>query len=389
MARWSTAGGIVCLLVALLASAMAADRSASPADPSAVLGGDSEGFLRALEPRAFRFPADHAAHPGYRVEWWYFTGNLVDASDRPFGFQLTFFRFALAPGPAAADSAWADKNVWMAHFAVSDIAGGRFHALERFARQGPGLAGARAPFEVWLEDWSAVASGAQAFPLRLRAAGQGLTLDLELEQGKPIVLQGEGGLSRKSAAPGNASYYYSLTRMPARGRVTLGGEVHEVTGDAWLDREWSTSALGADQVGWDWFALQLADGRELMFYRLRQAGGVSDPASAGVLVAADGSTVRLAAGDVQLETLDGWRSPDGVAEYPARQRLRVPRHAIDLEIRPRLADQEWRGRFRYWEGAVSVHEAGEPHTALGHGYLEMTGYAPTASQAVRQAVPRR
>lgn len=344
-------------------------------DLSGVLGGSSTGFARATGPRAFEFPADHAAHPDYRVEWWYFTGNVDSDAGRPFGFQLTFFRFALEAGTSVGDSAWASPQVWMGHFAVSDIAGERFHHFERFSRQGPGLAGAQAPFDVWLEDWSARAVGGEAFPLELNATAADVRLHLRLQAGKPLVLQGEQGLSRKSAEPGNASYYYSRTRMPARGSIEIDGERHAVAGSAWLDREWSTSALADQQVGWDWFSLQFDDGRDLMFYRLRLRDGGSDPASAGVLVAVDGASTPLAAADVTLDVLEWWTAADGAARYPARFRLRVSRLGLDIDVVPRLAAQEFGGRFRYWEGAVATSGSAAGKAVTGRGYLEMTGYA--------------
>ncbi len=364
-------------LLAVLALAAGAVRGqdATGGDLAALLDDAPSGFERALAPREFRFPEDHAAHPGFRTEWWYFTGNLATDGGRAFGFQLTFFRFALAPRAPRQDSAWATPQLWMAHFAVSDIDAGRYHFFERFSREGPGLAGARAPFAVWLDDWSARAAGPTAFPVDLEATAEGIALRLRLAAGKPLVLQGEQGLSRKSEQPGNASYYYSLTRMPARGVIEIAGERHAVGGTAWLDREWSSGALGEQQVGWDWFALQLDDGRDLMFYRLRRRDGSSDPASAGVLVAADGTSTPLGADDVVLDVLEWWTAPDGAARYPARVRLRVPARGIELEVTPRLADQEFRGRFRYYEGAVSALGSAGDETLTALGYLEMTGYA--------------
>src|SRR5204863_2426117 len=245
------------------------------------LADDRAGFTRALAPRALSFPSDHGPHPEFRTEWWYYTGNLRTAAGRHFGFQLTFFRIALAPGAVVRASAWATRQLYFAHFAVSDVAGARFHAFRRGSREALGLAGASAsPFRVWIEDWSAEGDGSSA---RLRASGGDVALDLELSAAKPIVAQGDRGLSRKGPEPGNASFYYSLTRMPARGIVRLGREILEVSGEAWMDREWSTSALAPGVQGWDWFALQLDDGRELMFYLLRRRDGGVDPFSAGTL----------------------------------------------------------------------------------------------------------
>jgi predicted secreted hydrolase len=380
-------------------------------------GNEGEGFARALAPRAFSFPADHGPHPEFRTEWWYWTGNLSTAEGRRFGFQLTFFRNAVAPQPPARASAWAARDVYLAHFTLTDVAGRRFHSCERVRRGALGLAGARAlPFRVWLDDWQAAgpAAGDEATPMRLTAAagpddpahaaspaspaspaniaGE-IAIDLSLDRGKPPVLQGDRGLSRKGAGPGQASYYYSLTRMPARGRVRTREGDFAVSGLAWMDREWSTSSLGPGQVGWDWFSLQLdgperspggqgdrADrgdrvGRELMFYRLRLAGGGSDPVSRGVLVEPDGRTRPLALADVRIETLARWTSPASGARYPSRWRLRVPAAGLDLAVRPLLAGQELNTSFRYWEGAVEVSGRAGGRPATGHGYVELTGYA--------------
>jgi len=245
-------------------------------------GGDLSGFARALEPREFAFPADHGPHPDFRNEWWYLTGNLETATGRRFGYQVTFFRIALAPEDPAAQprrSGWATRQVWMAHVALSDAANRRHREHERFARGAAGLAGAQAsPFRVWLEDWQLQARGEGkdgVWELQIETANFGLELALDPE--KPIVLQGDAGLSRKSAEPGNASFYYSIPRLTTAGNIRVGNEELAVTGLSWLDREWSTSALTAQQSGWDWFALQLDDGRDLMYYQMRRTDGRSTP----------------------------------------------------------------------------------------------------------------
>jgi predicted secreted hydrolase len=337
------------------------------------LAEERAGFTRALTPRPFSFSSDHGPHPDFRTEWWYYTGNLRTAAGRHVGFQLTFFRIALAPGAVVRASAWATRQLYFAHFAVTDTAGGRFHAVTRSSREALGLAGASAsPFRVWIEDWSAEGDGSSA---RLRASDGAVALDLDLSAAKPVVAQGDRGLSRKGSEPGNASFYYSFTRMPARGVVRLGRETLEVSGEAWMDREWSTSALGSGVEGWDWFALQLDDGRELMFYLLRRRDGAVDPFSAGTLIAADGTTRALEAGDVRVETLAHWTSPRSGVRYPARWRLSVPSAALRLELEPRLADQELIVGTRYWEGAVAVAGSAGDRPIAGQGYVELVGYA--------------
>ncbi|HBA88494.1 MAG TPA: carotenoid 1,2-hydratase [Geobacter sp.] len=340
-----------------------------------VLGGTpAEGFLRANAPRRFIFPEDHGPHPGFRNEWWYFTGNLQGADGRRFGYQLTFFRAALTPHPAPRTSAWGSNEIFMAHLAVTDVAGKRFRYAERFSRVAPGLAWAGGrPLSIYLENWRAQETSEGPFGMRLSAADAEMALDLNLVPVKGVVLNGEGGLSRKSAAPGNASYYYSMPRLASSGSIRIGGESFRVTGLSWLDREWSTSALEKGQQGWDWFALQLEDGRDVMFYRLRRVDGSSDPFSAGTLVAADGTTRELKREEVELKVTGWWTSPTSGARYPSSWRMRIPAQRIDLEIVPRLADQELNTGFRYWEGAVAVRGLGG--APGGSGYLEMTGYA--------------
>jgi predicted secreted hydrolase len=379
--------GVSVVLVGLAAGAAYVTRDASlPSLKPPVLkvaealGGKAhtEGYARAFEPRELHFPEDHGPHPGFRTEWWYWTGNLSTADGRDFGYQLTLFRSALAPEDKgqARTSAWGTRQVYMGHLALSDIGGGRFHATERFSRGALGLAGARTePFRVWLEDWSAEAMGNTALPMRLTARGEDVSLSLVLEEGKPPVLQGDRGLSQKGAEPGNASYYYSLTRMPTRGQVTVDGRAYEVTGQSWMDREWSTSALGEEQVGWDWFSLQLSDGGELMYYQLRRRDGTVDPFSAGTLVPAHGEPVRLSREDMRVEVLDTWTSPDSGATYPARWKLSVPSHDLSLELTPALANQELPVSVRYWEGSVRLSGTHEGQPVRGRGYVELTGYA--------------
>jgi len=360
------------------------DQAASVVVAEALAGDATTGYARATEARAFRFPADHGPHAAYRTEWWYFAGNVVTPEARHFGYQLTFFRVALAPDAAERASRWGASQMYMAHFTVTDTAGGRFHPRQRLARGAAGLAGAQtSPFRVWLDDWSVAGAGADGFPMRLRAAEDGIAIDLVLDAGKPVVLQGDDGLSRKGPEEGNASYYYSLTRMPTRGTVELDGRSYAVEGASWMDREWSTSGLG-DKVGWDWFALQLGDGRELMFYRLRRADGSTDAFSGGTLVAADGTARMLRAGDVAVEVLGTWVSPAGT-RYPARWRLDVPTAGLRLDVTPRLADQELSGLVRYWEGAVRVEGRNGETSVSGHGYVELVGYANAARPRHRGA----
>jgi len=335
---------------------------------------DASGYLRAELPREFSFPADHGPHEGFRTEWWYFTGNLADRAGRRFGYQLTFFRSALTSRPAARESKLGADHAWMAHFALGDVEAGRFHSFERFSREAPGLAGAsNAPPSAFLRDWrmDVDASGAE---FALRARESGIAIELRLAPSKPVVLHGEQGLSRKSAEAGNASYYYSLTRMPGAGTIEIDGERFEVEGDSWMDREWMSSALASSQVGWDWFALQLDDGSELMWYSLRQRDGSLDRFSAGSFVDAQGARRALLLADVELQSARSWTSPRSQTRYPAGWTLSVAALDLELRIEPLLADQELDVSLRYWEGAVEVRGSRAGREVRGRGFVELVGY---------------
>jgi predicted secreted hydrolase len=367
---------IACLLIVLLAAC-------SPAPPGpAQTGADTSlseqmattpdpGFARAYLPREFHFPRDHGAHPDFATEWWYFTGNLETDRGRRFGYQLTLFRVGLTPGPASTDSAWRANQLYMGHLAISDVETGRHHSRERFSRAAAGLAGAEAaPLRVWLGPWSIRSRSPALLPLQLSAADDGLSLQLSIEDGgKPMVLQGDRGLSQKSGESGNASYYYSFTRLPTQGELRIGDDSYRVSGNSWFDREWSTSALGPDQAGWDWFALQLDDGRDLMFYRLRKHDGRPDDFSQGVLVDRDGSAQRLSIDQVDLRPTRFWHADDST-RYPVEWRLEIPSLQIALRVNATFDAQEMPMTVRYWEGAVDVDGSHR-----GRGYMELSGYA--------------
>ncbi|MDH3860272.1 MAG: carotenoid 1,2-hydratase [Gammaproteobacteria bacterium] len=367
-------------LVALLASfifgsAYAEETGAQTSQLADLLGSDADpAFARAIAPRAFVFPQDHGPHPEFRNEWWYVTGNLDNEDGERFGFELTIFRFALTPSVSASKSAWRTNQVYIAHLAVTDADNKRFYVAQRYSRGAAGLAGAQAkPFRVWIDDWE-MAGKAEAGTWHLIADDEDFGIDLELRALKPPVLNGIDGLSQKSADPSNASYYYSITRLQTEGSLRIGENDYTVSGLSWLDREWSTSALAADQVGWDWFALQLDDGSELMIYGLRLENGTRDPASAGTFVSANGVTTHLAYDDVEISVLEEWSSPEG-GSYPSRWLLRVPRFGLELNVTPVISDQELFTTVRYWEGAVDVTGEHELRPVEGRGYVELTGYA--------------
>lgn len=352
---------------------------------------DTAGFARAVDVRPFDFPRDYGPHPAFRTEWWYVTGNLdVDAGNgrtERVGIELTLFRIALAPDSSrqsvGADTAWTTRQMFMAHFGLTDVGGRRFTADERFSRAGAGLAGATsAPFRVWVDDWE-IAEGPEGVTgelptFRLRASsgsGEGrVAVDLVLRAERPAVLQGNAGLSQKGPEPGNASYYYSIPRLAATGTVTRGTRTQPATGTTWMDREWSTSALGPDEVGWDWFALHLDDGRDVMLYRLRRADGSAAPLSKGSVVGPADRPLRvLRLADFALQPVETWTSPHSQAPYPIVWDVDVPSEGLALRVRAALPDQELNVSVRYWEGAVDVVDRAT-NRPLGRGYLEMTGY---------------
>ncbi len=364
--------GIVVVLCAAVSFAGGGER---PSQLAKLLGAEADaGFARAFEPRAFTFPADHGPHTAFRNEWWYVTGNLDDEDGRRFGFELTIFRFALAPSISESTSQWRNRQVYIAHLAITHVEDQRFYVAQRYSRAALGLAGAQAePFHVWIDDWS-IAQQIDSDAWRLSASDSDFGIVVELRALQAPILNGIDGLSQKSADPGNASYYYSITRLDTRGTIRIGDRDYKVSGLSWLDREWSTSALAADQVGWDWFALQLSDGSDLMFYRLRKNDGTQDAASAGTFLSANGETSHLDGDDVEITVLGTWKSPEG-GTYPSKWRLVVPRRGLDVTVTSVMSNQELFTTVRYWEGAVDVEGEHDGSGITGRGYVELAGYA--------------
>lgn len=348
----------------------------APARPPLTTGtGDASGFARAFTPRAFTFPRDHGPHFEFQTEWWYYTGNLQAENGAHFGYQLTFFRRGLTPEVPAGDATLVTNQIYFAHFALTDVAGRTHRGVERFSRGAADLAGASGePFQVWLEDWRAEALLPDGSAVRLRAQDGEMRLDLTVRAVKPIVAHGERGLSAKSDQPGNASYYLSFTRLATEGHVTVRGETFAVTGESWFDHEWSTSALGPNAVGWDWFSLQLSDGRELMLYFLRLKDGGLEPVSGGTLIEPAGSTQTFRADEARVVPLGDWTSPVTGARYPSGWTVSLPRAQIDLIVEPWLEAQEMQFYFSYWEGAVRLSGTSGGAAVTGNGYVELTGY---------------
>lgn len=347
---------------------------AAGADPS------SSTFQSATAGYRYHFPKDHGSHPSYRTEWWYYTGHLQSNTGRSFGFELTFFRRGVLPEDIKTlPSKWSIKHIYLAHFAVTDITGKRFHFSEKLSREGLGKAGAdESRLRVWIDKWNVEASTDPSGIHTLAAQDQTHALALTLEPAKPPVAHGSDGISRKGGDKSQASHYYSFTRLKTTGSITIDGEQFEVTGLTWMDHEFGSSELGDDQVGWDWFSIQLEDNTELMLYRMRRKDGSSDLASSGTSVLPDGRTRHLDVTDFQIESTGTWTSSESKATYPSRWKLTFPTLNLVLDVTPLLADQELRTsrstRVSYWEGAVAVTGTKQGRPIKGHGYVELTGY---------------
>lgn len=338
---------------------------------------DNSAYTRALEAREWDFPRDHGAHPDFQTEWWYYTGNVVTAEGRRFGFQFTVFRRAIRPSNLNSESEWRSNQIYMAHFTVTDVEGVQFYHAERYSRGGADLAGAEHDprYRVWVDDWQVLALDDQAQQIRISADAGDFAVHLTLDPSKPPALQGAelNGLSAKSETAGNASYYYSLTRLLTEGDLRVGDQTFSVTGTAWMDHEFSTSALEEGAQGWDWFGLQLDDGREIMLGQIRMIDGARDPFFGGLLVEADGSTRYLAAQDFTITPTAFWTSPHTGATYPSGWEIVIALEdgtALTFALTPLLEDQELHsGAIAYWEGAVQI--SGD---VTGYGYAELTGY---------------
>lgn len=337
------------------------------------------GFKQAVPGRTLHFPADHAAHPDYRTEWWYYTGHLSTTTGKRYGYQLTFFRHRLdSSGPTLNPSQWFADTVYMAHMAITDGVAKRFVFGEKLNRAALGLAGAAEQrYHVWNEDWLAERLGAVH---HLVGDIPGYKLNLIVTPMKPPVLHGaaQDGLSQKGEGRGHASHYYSLTRLKTEGVLHTPEGVQEVTGLSWMDHEFGSSQLTEAQVGWDWFSVHLTNNVELMLYHIRHKDGSLDPHSSGTLVRPDGSSVHLRRDEVQVRAHAQWKSPKSGAVYPQRWTITIPSEHLTLHLEPVLAEQELitdhSTRVTYWEGSVSVRGTLQGQPADGMGYVELTGY---------------
>jgi predicted secreted hydrolase len=362
--------------VALARSAFAGDSTPAP-----------EPWQRAIGPWTWSFPRDHGAHPDFKSEWWYFTGNLHDAQNHRFGYQLTIFRQGVQFTPEQTKSQWAVRDFYFGHFTISDIGADQFHVAERVSRGALGEAKAATDkMDVTLGPWS-IRQDAPKEDYHLVARDGDMAIDFAAHPLKPLVLEGVQGLSQKANGVGEASYYYSYPRLATSGQLTVAGKTYAVDGLSWFDHEFSTSSLGKDQVGWDWFCIQLENNEEIMLYAMRDKSGAMDPNSEGTWVKADGTSERLVPGSFSITKLGTWRSPRSIAVYPAGWHIVVPEHRADLTVSPAMADQELNltkmGALDYWEGACAIAGKIGDVPVKGVGYTELTGYAQTLQAGLK------
>ena len=348
----------------------------------------TEQWQRAIEPWSWQFPRDHGAHPNFKTEWWYFTGNLKDGQQRPFGYQLTIFRQGIQFKPAQPDSKWAVRDFYFGHFTLSDLNADQFHVAERVSRGALGEAKAGIDrMDVALGPWTIQQDGAKE-DYHLKANAPEMAIDFTERPLKPLILEGVAGLSRKADGIGEASYYYSYPRLATSGSLSIAGKRFDVSGLSWFDHEFSTSSLGKDQVGWDWFCIQLENNEEIMLYAMRDKSGAMDPVSEGTWVKTDGTPERLLPGSFTIEKKGTWQSPRSGANYPAGWHVVIPGHQADLTVSPAMADQELHltkmGALDYWEGACKVAGTIANAPVKGDGYTELTGYTGTLQAGIKE-----
>lgn len=349
--------------------------------PAVSLETDQRHFREAVSGYAHQFPRDHGAHDDFRTEWWYYTGHLITEDGREFGYELTFFRQGMDDAHVTTNpSRWAIRHLYLAHAALSEHDRHQFRYAEKISRAGIGKAGSETGrLHVWIDHWSVEATSSDHGEHHLRATSAGFSLDLHVASEKAPVIHGEGGVSRKGTESGQASHYYSMTRLRTTGTLTVDGHPQTVHGTSWMDHEFGSGRLGNDQVGWDWFSVQLDDQSELMFYLLRRSNGTADPVSSGTWVLRDGTPHALTVSDVKIEVLDYWTSPASGSRYPNRWRLSIPSRRLSFLLVPTMPNQELvterSTQVTYWEGEVTVSGTVGDRPMTGQGYVELTGYA--------------
>lgn len=341
-------------------------------------------FRQALPGYEYAFPRDHASHESFKTEWWYYTGHLETVDKRRFGFELTFFRVGNDREQLPDNPAWALKNLYMAHFAVSDENGRRFFHTQKLNRGAYGFAGADSTrYHAWNENWSVeLMDGVH----HLKAYTPEYALDLTLLPAKPPVIHGKNGVSQKAACKGCASHYYSLTRLNTQGTITVDGQTHPVFGISWMDHEFGSNQLTQEQIGWDWFSLQLDDNTEVMLYLLRHKDGTLEPHSSGTVIYEDGSSRYLALKDFTVTPTGQWTSPKSGGVYPMGWRVVIPSEDLHLTVTPAFENQELHTPFlsgiTYWEGSSSITGTRDTKKVSGKAYVEMTGYAQVFDEKI-------
>jgi len=352
----------------------------------------SEDFKRALPGKVFSFPQDHFSHPEFKTEWWYYSGHLWTQDKKSFGYQLTFFRTGLKRETKEQKSKWSIQNLYFAHLALTDEAKKKFEYREKISRGSLGQAGASvyqkdgSPFRVWIEEWSTEGKGASLQNHLLRAGDKNFGIELLLTPEKNPVAHGQNGISQKGEGEGYASHYYSITRLKTEGKIFLKGKEVPVHGVSWMDHEFGSNQLRDDQVGWDWFSIQLENRIDLMFYQLRHRDGKIDPYSSGTVIFANGKHQHLPLKAFQIDVLDQWKSQKSGTTYPSKWKIKVPEYGTELLLTPTVRNQELitkeSTRVTYWEGSVRVEGKYKGEPMKGMGYVELTGYAKPLSRGI-------
>jgi predicted secreted hydrolase len=344
----------------------------------------SGSFQQALPGYSYHFPRDDFSHDDFRIEWWYYTGNLMSENESLFGYQLTFFRVGLKEFPPVHNpSSWKIDHIYFAHMTVSDIQGKKFHFFERINRKGINNAGAESDqLHVWNENWSLTLKDKAH---HLQALENGTGLNLKLTPIKKRVFHGKEGISKKGSGPGNASHYFSFPRMETIGEIFLKGESIPVHGTSWMDHEFSSNQLNENLVGWDWFSIKLDNQTELMLYQLRDKNDGKDPHSSGTLILPGGQSHHILSSEFTITSKKFWTSPHTNATYPASWTITLPKG--ELKVTPDFSDQELYNlrsiSGSYWEGSVTIKGIHNGKLVSGKGYVELVGY----EKALKQDLP--
>ncbi len=369
--------------MALKVSASDAKRTDAYTQETASIGDFLQGsaektFAQVREIRTFKFPQDHGSHLEFESEWWYFTGNVFGSDKRRYGYQFTIFRRSTGASQAQLESNWASDQIYLAHIGITDAAGNRLLHAEKYGRGALDLSGSQAqPFRVWVEKWQVQGrEGAceGCLDLTIEAHSEEFSFHLHLQSEKPVVLQGEAGLSRKSSTTDSASYYYSLTRLATHGEMKINGQSVQVYGFSWMDHEWFSAVLSDDDAGWDWFSLQFENNREMMLFQVRKQDPNMPSFKYGILVSSDGTTEVLRPDEIEFKPQRTWQSDASQAQYPIGWSIMIPSRGLNLIVDAVVDNQERDGSFRYWEGMIDVTVTEGSNRFSGNGYLEMTGY---------------